>query len=124
MYCLGILAISVLMNGCSSEDLKSSGALTLKEDRTITINNDGNKNIFSPGNIDVKILEKVIWVNNTDDLHTIVWKGPSPVEQEAKSNELQAKGDIYELEPTKAGTYNYSCGTHTGMIGGTITVRL
>jgi plastocyanin len=77
----------------------------------------GMKDIqFVPKEATVKVGQKVVWTNQESVQHDVrALKG-------AKfQSELFGEGGTYEWTPTKAGTLEYDCSVHPGMVG-TLTI--
>jgi plastocyanin len=64
---------------------------------------------FNPPSVKISTGDSVRWTNMDSVTHTV--KGPT-----FESGEL-GKGDTYEFQFTKAGTYDYKCSIHPSMKG-------
>ncbi len=78
---------------------------------------DGNRVVikdfsFNSNEINVKIGEKVTWVNNDNVKHTITSDSGDEL-----NSELFGKGEKYEHVFNAAGEYNYYCKPHPYMKG-------
>lgn len=77
----------------------------------------GMKNIaFNPKSVTVKVGQKIVWTNEEAIDHNVVADSGADFQS---SN--FGKGKTFEYTPTKAGTIQYECTIHPGMVG-TITV--
>ena len=67
---------------------------------------------FNPGEINVKIGDKVTWSNNDNVKHTVTSDSGDEL-----NSELFGKGEKYEHVFNVAGEYNYYCKPHPYMKG-------
>lgn len=71
---------------------------------------------FVPKEVTVKVGQKVVWTNDESVQHDV-----RALEGATFQSELYGKGGTYEYTPKKAGTIEYDCSVHPGMVG-TLTV--
>jgi plastocyanin len=77
----------------------------------------GMKNIaFDPKAVTVKVGQKIVWTNDEGVDHNVTADSGADF---ASSN--FGEGKTFDYTPTKAGTIQYECTIHPGMVG-TITV--
>lgn len=121
------LLLTVAIAGCGEDDVTGTG------------NNQGNGNgnggngtsdyevtmvghSFSPSNLTVPVGATVVWINESDETHTVT-SGSDGQHDELFDSGNVAPGGQYSYEFQEAGTYDYYCIPHyaSGMTG-TITV--
>lgn len=77
----------------------------------------GMKDIqFVPKEATVKVGQKVVWTNNESVQHDV-----RALEGGSFQSELFGEGGTYEYTPKAAGTLEYDCSVHPGMVG-TLTI--
>src|SRR5262245_15122563 len=72
--------------------------------------------MFAPGAITIRVGDTVTWVNQDDDVHTVVSEDGS-----FRSGGLDT-GQTYSFTFTRPGTYRFSCSLHPMMVG-TVTAK-
>lgn len=117
-----VLALALALAGCSSDTDSKEGPPTStgapaekpagsKGKTTVTM-----KDIeFKPKDLQVKVGEKVTWVNEDPVEHNAV------ADDDEFKSELFSEGGTYSYTPKEAGTIKYVCTVHPGMEG-TLTV--
>lgn len=123
---ISLLALGVFAAGCggSDDDGSSGGGAASEPAATSQSGSGGNavtvemKNIqFDPKTVSVKPGQTVRWENlDTVDHDAVATEGA-----DFQSDQF-GKGGTYEFTPEKAGTIQYECTLHPGMVG-TIEVR-
>ena len=113
---LTLACLALLGAGCGSSDddepsgggsapAGESGGAGGREIKMVNIR-------FDPVDADVKVGEKVTWVNEDDVEHNAI-----ATEGKEFESENFGKGGTYSYTPEKAGTINYTCTLHPGMDG-------
>lgn len=118
---LGALTVA----GCGSDDDADTTAAPATTTSTTTTAAPatggvaiGMKNIaFDPKQVTVKVGQKITWTNNEAIDHNVVAGSGA----DFKSDNF-GEGGTFEYTPEKAGTIEYECTLHPGMVG-TITVQ-
>ena len=88
-----------------------------QEAQTNDIVSVGMKDIkFVPEEISAKVGQKIVWTNNEDIAHNVTATDGADF-----ASDTLRKDDTFEYTTQDAGTIDYVCTIHTGMIG-TITV--
>lgn len=72
---------------------------------------------FVPKQATVKVGQKVVWTNDEAVQHDV-----RALEGAKFHSELFGQGGTYEYTPTKAGTLEYDCSVHPGMVGTLVIV--
>lgn len=120
---------SLAVAGCGSDDESTSSsssdapaASTSTPAATPAASGDAvrvvMKNIaFEPKEVTVKVGQKITWTNEEPVDHNVVSNSGA----EFKS-EIFGEGGTFEFTPKEAGTIEYECTLHPGMVG-TITVQ-
>lgn len=67
---------------------------------------------FVPKVVTVKVGQKVVWTNDESVQHDV-----RALEGATFQSELFGKGGTYEYTPERAGTIEYDCSVHPGMVG-------
>jgi plastocyanin len=115
---LGALTVA----GCGSDDSSDSTSTPAASTSTPAPAAGGSvaigmKNIaFNPKSVTVKVGQKIVWTNEEAVDHNVVADSGADFQS---SN--FGEGKTFDYTPTKAGTIQYECTIHPGMVG-TITV--
>lgn len=81
----------------------------MEEEKKVIIKNHA----FNPADLSVKVGEKVNWVNEDDDTHTVTSLSE---EEKFDSGNIDPKG-TYAHTFSKAGEFDYYCSIHPNMKG-------
>lgn len=76
--------------------------------------------VFDPASITIKAGTVVVWINESDGMHTVTSNPGAPASFNTTSNVTQGK--TFALEFTTPGTYAYRCTIHPKTMQATITV--
>jgi plastocyanin len=109
-----LLAVAALLVGCGSSKKKSSTSSAPAAGGTAV----SMKNIaFSPKSLSVKVGDTVTWTNNDSTTHNVTATSGATF----KSSDF-GNGGTFSWKADKAGTVNYVCTIHPGMVG-TVIVK-
>jgi len=73
---------------------------------------------FDPKSVTAKVGDKVEWTNDDDVQHNVVADSGADFK-----SDIFGKGGTYEYTPETAGTIDYECTLHPGMVGKIIVVK-
>jgi len=73
---------------------------------------------FDPKDVTAKVGDKVVWTNDDDVQHNVVADSGADFK-----SDIFGKGGTYEYTPEAAGTIDYECTLHPGMVGKIIVVK-
>jgi plastocyanin len=126
--CVLFLAVAaVAVGGCGDSGSNESSPPTnpqiqitdMRGKKTVDV--DAKDNVFDPNGIQVDVGTTVTWTNTGQVVHNVLpmsdqenFGGSTPFGVQA---DKFAPGDTYSFTFATAGTYNYACTLHTGMIG-------
>ena len=108
---------ALVIAGCGQNPQASSASSASSGGNIPSTIAEGNQVIikdfsFNPGEINVKIGDKVTWINNDNVKHTVTSDSGDEL-----NSELFGNGEKYEHVFNVAGEYNYYCKPHPYMKG-------
>ena len=107
--------VALLLAGCGGGGGNGGGGSSSSSGKTVTIDMKDIK--FAPKDATVNVGQTVKWVNQDTVTHDVVAKSGANFK-----SALFGKGKSFEWKADKAGTVNYVCTIHPGMVG-TLTVK-
>ncbi len=104
-----IVSVSLLFAGCQAATQTPTPSPVIQVQPVAGSKVSISQNAFSPGNLLVKVGQKVTWTNNDSYAHTITSDDGT-----FDSGNL-GSGQSFSFTFTKAGTFKYHCTIHTYM---------
>jgi plastocyanin len=113
---------SLLIAGCSSNPAADLPAPPQDADGNYVITVTA-QNAFSPSKAQVPVGATVVWKVAPGGFHDVTSKsGPSSFSSDTQYPAKMRGNDTFEVTFTKAGTYQYYCKVHEGMMDATLRV--
>ena len=119
---LALAALALLVAGCSGSPSPDLPAPPQDAEGRYAIEATA-QNAFSPNEAQVPVGAPVLWRVLPGGFHDVNSKsGPQPFSSDGQYPAKMRGNDTFEFTFTKAGTYQYYCKVHEGMMSGTLQV--
>lgn len=118
-----VSALALVLAGCASSTAQDFPAPAVDSQGRYEITAN-SQNQFLPAEAQVPVGATVIWRVSAGGFHDVNSKsGPEPFSSDAQYPSKMRGNDTFEFTFTKAGTYQYYCKVHEGMMSATLVVK-
>ena len=119
---VGLLLLALLVAGCSGSPSSELPAPPLDSEGNYLITLT-SQNSFSPAEAQVPVGSTVVWKVAPGGFHDVNSKsGPQSFSSDSQYPAKMRGNDTFEFTFTEAGTYQYYCKVHEGMMSATLKV--
>ncbi len=120
---LALAAIALLLAGCSGSTPEPDLPAPTQDAQGRYVIEATAQNAFSPNEAQVPVGATVLWKVAPGAFHDVNSKsGPQSFSSDQQYPAKMRGNDTFEFTFTKAGTYQYYCKVHEGLMSGTLKV--
>lgn len=111
---VSLLAVLALVSACGSGATSVSQS-PASANEVVIKDKKGTAGVYDPQNITVSALETVVFINESNVPHNVVWQKYPSVKP--SQSDLLSKGQSYSVTLPDVGLYEYICTLHPTMRG-------